>query len=218
MRKPFNSLTAVAAAIALSVVACSDAVSPSAPSAAPQRVESGANNNLLGGLIGGLVGVVTNTLAALLADPLERNTPLANDIKWSFTVGPSGGVSSNYASGLTIVVPPGALSTTKTITVTALKGDKVAYGFEPHGLVFERKVVLTQNLRVTNAGLFQALSGAHFSGDRPESVGSLIKVTEIVPSLTSIFTRTTSFGIGHFSGWIVATGRASSEDGASEGY
>ena len=86
----------------------------------------------------------------------------------------------------------------------------MAYGFEPH-LTFAVPVVLSQNLRGTSAGgllSLPVLSGAHFDGDRLELTGNGIAiVSEIVPSLSSLLTKTTTFKVDHFSGWIVASGR-----------
>src|SRR5687768_7787073 len=115
-----------AVSTALIFAGCTDVTAPAAPVATQQ-----SNSNLLG--LGGLLGL--QTIA-----PVTRNTPLANDVSWTFTVGSGGGSSSNSAVGLTINVPSGAVSSPTTITVTALQGAPVAYRFEPHGLQFERKV------------------------------------------------------------------------------
>jgi len=203
--------------------ACSD-TSPTAPSAITTKGPVAEQ-----ALLGGLVGALTNTLTNLLVPPVKRLTPLANDVSWSFTVGPAGGVSRRDDVGLLIAVPLGALSSTKTITVTALKGSPVAYKFEPHGLVFNKKVVLTQDLRGTSAGgllsgltsligglLGSSLQGAYFSTDRLEMSGDLAKVNELIPALLSTLTNTASFGIQHFSGYILASGRG--DDSAGSGY
>ena len=194
--------------------ACSD-TSPTAPTLTAQITTKGpvAEQALLGGIL--------RTLTNLLVPPVKRTTPLANDVSWSFTVGPAGAVSNRSDVGLLIVVPVGALSTTKTITVTALKGSPVAYKFEPHGLAFSKKVYLTQDLRGTTAGgllggltglvgglLGSSLQGAYFATDRLEMSGDLAKVTELLPALLSTLTNTVTFGIGHFSGYIVASGRS----------
>ena len=179
---------------------------------APERVAP-PEAALLGGLLGGgLLGGVTS----LLIPPVERTTPLAQDITWSFTVGPAGASSSNSASGLKISVPSNAVSTSTTITVTALAGAPVAYRFEPHGLVFARKVTLTQNLRGTTAdGLLSStlLSGAYFATDELElGADGLADVTEIIPASINLLTRKASFPIEHFSGYILASGRGSSQE------
>lgn len=203
MSKRRSKLTTYALAAALLATACSDAGQPLAP--ARTHVGSGASEQLLGGIIGGVI----NTLTNLLVPPINRTTPLASDVRWTFTAGPGGATSSNAAVGLTIVVPAGALSTTQTITVTALAGAPVAYRFEPH-LQFSRKVYLTQNLRGTTAGLLAPLNGAHFATDLLQlNPQGLAIVTELVPALANPLTRTATFGVGHFSGWILGSGRAS---------
>jgi hypothetical protein len=208
MSKRRSKLMTSVLAVVLLGTACSDAGQPFAT--APKRVSStgvAPQQNLLGGIVGGVVGGLTN----LLVPPVERVTPLASDVVWTFTAGPNGAVSSNPAVGLLITVPYGALSSTQTITVTALAGSAIAYKFEPH-LEFNRKVYLTQNLNGTTAGLLGPLRGAHFATDRLElNENGLANVTEVVSGLLSgLFTRTFTFGVTHFSGWLVA-GRCDDE-------
>jgi len=203
-------LVAIAAAV---VGACSEST---APTSAPVTVGPEASQQKL---LGGLLGTLTKTVSNLLVAPVERSRPLAEDVTWSFVAGPLGAVSSNPGVGLTVVVPPGALSSTKTITVTALEGSAVAYKFEPHGLVFDRKVMLTQDLRLTSGGgllgglLGLGYRGAYFSTDRLQTTSEgLAVVTELLPALSSSLTRTVSFGVEHFSGYIVASGRGGDID------
>ena len=207
MRNGVRALIGLAMATTVFTTACSE--STTSPTSAPLQADTSATqSHLLGGLIDGVVGTVTNTLNALLASPVKRNTPLAQDVTWTFVAKPDGSISSHSGVGLTIVVPAGAVDSYQTITVTALKGSAVAYRFEPH-MEFDRKVVLTQDLRGTSAGSLlnlTALKGAHFEGDVLDYVDGKVKVTEIVPALLSWLTKTASFGVNHFSGWIVASG------------
>ena len=203
MRNGVRALIGLSVAATVFTTACSE--SASAPLTAPLRADTAANSSHL---LGGLLGTVTNTLNALLASPVQRNTPLAQDVSWTFVAQPGGSVSSNSTVGLTIVVPAGAVDQYQTITVTALKGAAVAYRFEPH-MEFERKVVLTQDLRGTSAGgllNLTALKGAHFEGEVLDYLNGKVKVTEIVPALLSWLTKTASFSVDHFSGWILASG------------
>lgn len=200
-----RTLIGLAVATSLTAVACSDVSRPTAPDRlVPVAAES---QNLLGGLTG------------LLIAPVKRTTPLANDVVWSFYAGPNGGYTSNSSVGLTVSVPPGALESNVKITVTALKGAPVAYRFEPH-LEFGRKVYITQNLKGTSAGLLSGLQlkGAHFPGDVPQYTSSgMAIVDEVVPGilqnilggLFGTLTRTLTFGVEHFTGWIVASGNES---------
>lgn len=179
---------------------------------APRSIRSDAQ------LLGGVLEPTVSSIGSALVAPLDRTTPLAAPISWSFSVGANGATSSNAASGLTISIPRGALSNTVTITVTALPGSAVAYRFEPHGLTFSRNVTLTQNLAGTSAGVLTGLllQGAHFPGDEPVITNGLALVTETVTASVNLLSNTTSFPIRHFSGWIVATGRASSEYDAGQ--
>lgn len=191
-----------AVATALVISACTDAgvTAPAAPVAAAQ-----SSSNLLGGLLG---------LQAIA--PITRNTPLAQDVSWSFTVGSGGASSSNSAVGLTIHVPSGAVSSPTTITVTALQGNMVAYSFAPHGLQFARKVTLTQKLNGTSVAnqLLPMLSGAYFASDAPILSGGLALVTEVLSGLLNPLLKEFSFPIEHFSGYLVASGRSRpSEEG-----
>lgn len=200
-RTPFLSIVAVVS-VAL-VAACADGgrTYSTAPKAGP------ASSNLLGGAV--------TSLTSLLIAPVERTTPLANDVTWSFTVGPSGAVSGNSAAGLIVTVPSGALSSVQTITVTALAGKPVAYRFAPHGLVFDKDVSLSQSLVGTSVSLLAlpVLSGAYFATDNLQlTANGLAQVTEIIPATVNPLTRRAVFPIRHFSGYILASGRGSRED------
>ena len=192
---------AVLAATMLAAGGCTD--TPTSPSA-PVSVGAAPQQKLLGELLGAVTG--------LLVPPVKRNTPLASDVTWSLVAGPDGAVSKNSSVGLTVSIPAGALSTTTTITVRTLAGSAVAYSFEPH-LEFDKAVTLTQSLSGTSAGGLLSLplvSGAHFDGERLSlTSGGLAIVNEVVPALANIFTRTASFQVDHFSGWILASGRCS---------
>jgi hypothetical protein len=203
MRIGVRAFIGLATAVTVFTTACSD--SATSALTAPVRADSSATQSHL---LGGLLGAVTNTLKALLASPVKRYTPLTQDVSWTFVARPGGSVSQNSSVGLTIVVPAGAVDSYQTITVTALKGSAVAYRFEPH-MEFDRKVVLTQDLRGTTAGgllNLTALKGAHFEGDALDYLNDKVKVTEIVPALLSWLTKTASFGVDHFSGWILVSG------------
>ena len=195
-------LLGFAVVTALVISACSDVTAPAAPVASAQSA------NLLSGLVGGLT---QQTVA-----PITRTTPLANDVSWSFTVGSGGATSSNSAVGLTISVPAGAVSAPTTITVTALKGSAVAYAFAPHGLQFGKYVTLTQKLQGTSVGsqLLPQLTGAYFA-DNDDLLGNgLALVSEVLTGLLNPLTKTFSFPITHFSGYLVASGRSrASEEG-----
>lgn len=158
-------------------------------------------------------GAVSSVGAALVT-PMQRTSPLAAPVSWSFTAGPGGVTSSNAATGLTIAIPAGALAAEVMVTVTAFAGNPVAYGFEPHGLVFAQNVWLAQSLSGIDAGLLSTLApiGAHFEGDAPVYTDGLALVNEIVGAQLNLLGGSLSFPIGHFSGWIVASGRSDGDD------
>jgi hypothetical protein len=203
MSKTKRALLGMIAVSSVVAVACSDASRPL--STAPDRVEQIApseNAKLLGGLL--------NPVLNLLLAPVKRTTPLANDVSWSFNAGPAGGFTSNSSLGVAVTIPPGALDENVTITVTAFQGAPIAYGFSPH-LEFDRKVYITQSLKGTTCGLLNlaclSLKGGHFPGDRPTYTSDgLAIVDNVVSALLSTLTRTATFGVDHFSGWILASG------------
>ena len=207
MRYGVRALIGLATATAVFATACSD--STTGPTAAPVFADTTADAHLLGGLLGGVLGTVGN----LVATAVHRSQPLANDVSWTFTASRYGSRSSNSTVGLSIYVPPGAVDRNVTITVTALKGSAVAYRFEPH-VEFDRKVVLTQSLRGLSYGLLgtgllnlSPFKGAHFEGDEPRYNGDgQALVNEVVGAVLNLFSGSTSFGVDHFSGWIVASG------------
>jgi hypothetical protein len=203
---------AVLIAVAVVLAGCGDVLQPPSPLA-------GVNTSA--GLLSDGTASVEESVASvgeILVAPLHRTAALPADVSWSFTVGPSGGTSSHAATGLTISVPRGALSSTVTITVTALAGTPVAYGFAPHGLVFAKKVQLSQSLSGLDVGLVSSLlfQGAHFAGDEPAYTDGLALVTETVSAHVNLLSRTVSFPIEHFSGWIVATGRSGGEESETQ--
>jgi hypothetical protein len=176
---------------ALLLASCSTSDSPVAP--APSAVSSSPSLLLQGVLI-----------APTTVTPLKRTTPLATPVSASAYLGPLGGTISVPGTGLTVVVPPLALSSRQIITVTALAGSDVAYEFAPHGLKFPVPLVATQKLSSTDAGTGlidpKLLFVGYFSDATQDNlVSELLNV--------SISAGTAVFPIWHFSGYIVASGR-----------
>lgn len=180
-------VTAVAAA-------CVSSDNPVSPPSAPVQ-PAASSTNLLG--LGG----------STIVTPLLRNAPLSQSLSASAKVGPLGGTLSIPGAGLLVVVPPLALSSTQTITVTAVAGSNVAYEFAPHGLKFNVPLVVTQDLSGTQAGkggLVNPLS--LFAGYYPDST----KITSITESLNvnlNLLNQVATFTVWHFSGYILASGR-----------
>ena len=149
-----------------------------------------------------LLGLSTTTVTAL-----QRTTPLAKPITTSAYIGALGGKLAIPGAGLVVVVPPLALTSTKHITVTALAGSNVAYDFGPSGTKFLVPLVVTQDLRNTQAksgGLINPLS--LFVGYFPDDK-NILSVTELLNLNVNLLSQTAVFTVTHFSGYIVASGR-----------
>ena len=109
------------------------------------------------------------------------------------------------------MIPALALSSTKTISVTALAGNQVAYEFSPHGTTFNVPLVMLQDLSNTqaqNGGLVNPLTLS--LGYFPNS-STPTTVTELLSVSVNLLSQTAAASIWHFSGYIVATGRDAEE-------
>jgi hypothetical protein len=191
-------------ALTLAVAACS---SDHATAPATLSAQSAAPSN---DLLGGLLGTVTNTLG-LTVNGLQRKTPLAAPITVTKTIGWAGGYLSIPEAGVSVVVPVGALSSPTEITMTARAGSLVAYDFAPHGVTFDRPLVFTQDVRMTNAGLLSTLKLGYYSD--PSLLGSTTAVvSEIINGVLSWLTGTFTAPIKHFSGYVVLCGRSDTDE------
>ena len=185
----------VAAAGALLINACGMSDGPFAPQqAAPTNP---ASRSLLS--------------SSVTVTPLNRTKPLAKPITTSASVGVLGGKLSIPEAGLTVIVPPLALKSAKLVTITALAGSSVAYTFEPQGTTFLVPLVVTQDLRNTDAkssGLINPLS--LFVGYFPDNK-NILSVTELLNVGVNLLNQSATFTVTHFSGYIVASGRQEEE-------
>ncbi len=152
--------------------------------------------------------------ATLLSNPvtvrtLQRNTPLASPIRVSKAIGLLGGTITLPGAGLTVVVPPLAVTKSMTITVTALAGSAVAYEFEPAGTKFLLPLVVTQDMSKTKT---QGLNLSLFKGGYFKSTGDIdpktgtAKVSELLNLQVTLAPLLGVFTVTHFSGYLVATG------------
>lgn len=191
MKKRLAMLLTVLVITGGTIVACArDAFSPTAPAAPP------APSHLLG--------------LSLQVPIVQRLVPLALPVKWSFVASPLGSRSSNLLTGLTVVVPPGAVSVPTTITVTAEAGVPVAYDFQPAGIRFAKPISLVQNLSVTSltSGLLGATpTGAYFSSSTLQynATTGTGTVNEFEPTSTNLLLLQTTISVSHFSGYTLAT-------------
>lgn len=185
--------TTMALGFMLFMVGCSG--SPTSPKASPPQT----TRDLLGGAL------------ELLGDShpvsvLHRRTPLAEDETTSQVIGPAGGVLQLPKAGLTVFVPPLAVSTPTRITITAPAGDLVGYECEPQGLHFAHDLTAVQDMWDTDANLLwwlgsNGLEAAYFKGELEPTVNAL----EILPFNLMGALGTGEFHIAHFSGYVIAT-------------
>lgn len=80
---------------------------------------------------------------------VRRDANLADDVSASAIITPRGGFLALREAGLLLYFPSGAVSQDVEITATALKGNRVVYDFQPHGLTFATPVYVTQSLAAT---------------------------------------------------------------------
>lgn len=188
-----STLVLVASGAAI-VASCATSDSPTSPSAVtPPPAPS---QSLLGGLLGTPQKVIG----------LQRTTPLASSITVSKNIGILGGTLSIPQAGLTVVVPPLALTSTKKVSITALAGSTVAYEFSPAGTKFLLPLVATQNLAITAAhkGGLISLSSL-FVGYFADN-SNINLVSEILNLNIDLLNSLGVFTIWHFSGYIFASG------------
>jgi len=142
-----------------------------------------------------------------------RNTPLEAAIKRSASIGILGGVISIPEAGLEVIVPPGAVLSHTTFTVTAPAGYAVAYEFGPHGARFLAPLIVEQDLRDTqaygNLKILGSLEAGYFTD--LNSVGITGLISEVLPVLYNPITAKARFTVGHFSGYLVTAGRTAEE-------
>jgi ZU5 domain-containing protein len=153
---------------------------------------------------------------------VSRNSPIASQSA-SAVIGAFGGRLALPGAGLTVVIPPFAVASPTTITVTAVAGSKVAYEFSPHGTQFLVPLLVSQDLSNTNAlpaGLLSGLLSPKFVAGYFTSVSDINQVngtaivSELLSTVLSLGTKTVTFPVFHFSGYLVATGNQSTDDGS----
>jgi hypothetical protein len=169
---------------------CSDL--PTAPQVEPVTPQNGLLGDLVGVVVGTVDGVV-ETLVGVLSPVLTREDPLTRDEVVSETIGRWGGTIRLPRAGLTVTVPPGALDGPTRITVRAPAGDLLGYEFAPHGLEFNRPVILTQEVSRRSAA--DGLEVVYFDGGLQPTV----EVLEVLPVAT--LRDRAVFRIEHFSGY-----------------
>jgi hypothetical protein len=179
------------------VLACRDSTAPSASLASRTAVLTSKTST-------------TNKVYVL-----RRTTSLPKDITVTAKIGYSGGTLSIPDGGLTVTIPKGALLFTTSISVTAVQGKAVAYIFGPHGLFFLKPITITQSLNNTYAvNGNPAYRGAYFT-DQPSSWQDYIATAlELLTTTYDQTSNTASFGVVHFSGYLMSSGAADGGSGS----
>jgi len=151
---------------------------------------------------------------------VRRTTPLASSLSSSAIIGVLGGQISIPGAGIKVVIPALALTSATRITVTALAGDQVAYEFEPHGTRFLVPLLVTQNLAGTNAyngGLLKPLVAGYFASTSDlDPLNGTGLVSELLGVALNLSSKSATFPIFHFSGYLVATGEGLADAGSAQ--
>ena len=197
----FNRYVAVALA-ALLGASCSDSSTAPRPAATSE-----------------LDRAVTTALARshiARGEIVKRTGNLQDDVTATATITPDGGSLSLPEVGLMLLFPRGAVSQAVEVTATALKGKRLVYDFQPHGLVFNTPIYVAQQLR-----------GTELNAQRTQKKGFDVwagylsgGTSDILADGSGNFTETfdaTYYGTGsealavfmttHFSGYAMASGR-----------
>ena len=139
---------------------------------------------------------------------VTRLVPLQQNISVSAVIGQDGGTISIPAAGLTLVVPPGAVTSSTKFTATALAGRLAAYEFEPRGTKFPVPLQFSQDLtKLSLLGIVTApvLDGAYFTDtSKLNQVLGRAAVSEILPATVDLLRLQVGFPINHFSGYLVS--------------
>jgi hypothetical protein len=175
------AFAALIGAFALTLAACTADVAPSAPRAPDVAAPNQPANDLLG--LGG-------TLSSLTL--YKCSTESFGSV--SKQIGPAGGTIEVGPHSL--VIPAGALATTVTITATAPAGDYVKVDFQPEGLRFSKRAVLT-------------LSYGYCDGRPPllpkvVYLSDLLQILEVLDALNNLGDKSVTAKIRHFSGYAIA--------------
>lgn len=212
-------LTFASVAVLVSAASCADAPGTApTPPAAPQSLLGLPLTEPLDPIAEPLQQTLDATGLPLVSSVLRRKTALASDITASALVGEEGGFLAIPGAGLRVDIPRGAvLGSPIRITARAMAGSVVAYDFEPHGIRFAKPLRVTQELGgtqwlQTNPLLLKAVYFKDAS--QVDVLTGLVKIDEVLPVNLDALRGRLSFGVAHFSGYAVSTGRQVQEEEA----
>jgi hypothetical protein len=148
--------------------------------------------------------------------PLQRVAPLAVSQQTSATIGIFGGTLALPSAGILLVVPPLAVLSPTTMTMTALAGSDVAYEFAPHGLHFLAPVLAMQTLQGTEAGVGGPRHGQPLYVGYFATGGLISSVTELLNAPVNLLGLTSTAALWHFSGYTWSSGVEEASDSTSQ--
>lgn len=158
---------------------------------------------------------------AVSAVALARGAELAEPITVSQVIGSEGGTIEMAATGLTVVVPRGAVQEPLTFTITTVPGDMLAYEFGPHGTEFRKPLRITQRLDMSGweaVGRPGRMEAGYFAtSEDVDAVEGEIRVKSFLPVIVDAELQTARFKVKHFSGYMLSTGRRNSAGSQSGG-
>jgi hypothetical protein len=142
---------------------------------------------------------------------VARSSPTPSGPAVVARVTPEGGTIVLSGAGLRITFPAGAVAEPVDVTVKIASTSRVAYEFEPHGLVFARAVIVEQALAGTSAAadalLRRNLVATYVAGRFDDRVDGIVVADELLPVRLDGERMVASFSIAHFSGYQLASGR-----------
>ena len=158
---------------------------------------------------------------AVSAVALGRGGELADPVTVSAVIGAEGGTIEMPETGLTVIVPKGAVREDLTFTITTVPGDMLAYEFGPHGTEFRKPLRITQRLDLTvweALGRPGRMEAGYFEGaDDLDAEKGEVRVKAFLPVIVDPELQTARFKVKHFSGYMLSTGRKNSNGNAGNG-
>jgi hypothetical protein len=155
---------------------------------------------------------------AVSAVALSRGAEYAEPITVSQVIGREGGTIEMPQTGLTLVVPRGAVDHDLTFTITTVPGDMLAYDFGPHGTQFNKPLRIIQRLELTGwaaVGRPGRIEAGYFpSPSDVDAESGEVRVESFLPVVVDPQMETASFRVKHFSGYMLSTGRRNSTGSA----
>ena len=128
---------------------------------------------------------------------------LRSDVEVEAAIGPNGGVLRIPRLGFELVVPKGAVTKVTTFKAKALKGQTVAFDFQPHGTKFAVPLTFRQNALYTSVGWGLAIKGGYFTD--PTKIDDHGKKAAVAEQMNARWNGTwMEFDIRHFSGYLVS--------------